>query len=279
MINRLFDSLISPATLSVVSVDDRTSDSKTRSNTVGAAWLLIIAVMLAMLVATPVQAQRGGRGGRGGPPPPAQVAAPIDITGYWVSVVTEDWKFRMVTPNPGAYDALTLNGEGRQVGDTWDPAADEAAGEACKGYGAPAIMRLAGRFHLTWEDDNTLRVDTDYGTQTRMFRFGPEAAGDPSLQGHSMAEWQGAPDGGGGLKVVTDNLTEGYIRKNGAPYSEQTTITEHYDLHTMPNGDQWLSVTTQVDDPVYFSRPLITSTDFKRLPDDQGWDPSPCSAR
>ncbi|HIC29820.1 MAG TPA: hypothetical protein EYO85_10355 [Rhodospirillales bacterium] len=163
--------------------------------------------------------------------------------------------------------------------DTWDPDADQAAGNACKGYGAPAIMRLAGRFHITWEDENTLRVDTDYGTQTRMFQFGPETPGEPSRQGHSVAEWQGAPGGGGGLKVVTDNLIAGYIRKNGAPFSDQTIVTEFYDLHSMHNGDQWLSVTTTVDDPVYFSRPLYTTTDFKMLPDDEGWDPTPCSAR
>jgi hypothetical protein len=237
----------------------------------------LIVMFVALSMAAPLEAQRGGRGG---PPPAAEAAAPIDITGYWVSVVTEDWKFRMVTPNPGVYDALTLNGEGRLAGDAWDPAADEAAGLQCKGYGAPAIMRLAGRFHITWEDPNTLRIDTDYGTQTRLFRFGAGGlAGERSWQGHSVAEWQAANGGGGGLKVVTDNLQEGYIRKNGAPYSEQTVVTEFYDRHTLPNGDQWLTVTTQVDDPVYFSRPLVTTTDFKKLADDTGWNPTPCSAR
>ena len=102
-----------------------------------------IPLILAWASATPALAQRGG------PPPPARDAAPIDITGYWVSVVTEDWKFRMVTPNPGVYDALTLNADGRRVGDTWDPEADEASGVACKGYAAPAIMRLPGRFRIT----------------------------------------------------------------------------------------------------------------------------------
>jgi hypothetical protein len=228
--------------------------------------------------ASTAAAQRGGRGGRGGPPQPAEVAAPIDMTGYWVSVVTEDWKFRMVTPNPGVFDALTLNAEGRRIGNAWNPEADEAAGAACKGYGAPAIMRLAGRFHITWEDENTLRIDTDYGTQTRLFHFDDAARGEPSLQGHSMAEWQGAPGGGGSLKVVTDNFSEGYIRKNGAPFSDETVLTEYYDLHTMPNGDQWLNVTTAVDDQVYFSRPLHNTTDLKRLPDDQGWNPTPCSS-
>jgi len=83
----------------------------------------------------------------------------------------------------------------------------------------------------------------------------------------------------GNLKVVTTNLRLGYVRKNGAPYSKNTVVTEYYDLNTLPNSDQWLTVTTKVDDPLYFSRPYLTSSDFKKLPDASGWNPTPCSAR
>lgn len=239
--------------------------------------ILAFTALILLSIAVPLEAQRGG--GRGGPPQSAQASAPIDLTGYWVSVVNEDWKFRMVTPNPGVYDGLPLNAEGRRVADSWDPDADEAAGRECLGYGAGAIMRLPGRFHFTWEDDNTLRIDTDTGMQTRRFHFDDAPPGAPSAQGHSVAEWQRAPGGGGGsLRVVTNNLTEGYIRKNGAPYSDQTRVTEFYDLHSMPNGDLWLNIATRVEDPVYFNGVAITTTDLKKLPDDQGWDPTPCSA-
>ena len=71
----------------------------------------------------------------------------------------------------------------------------------------------------------------------------------------------------------------GYVRKNGAPYSADATVTEYFDLHTMPNGDRWFTVTTKVEDPQYFSRPYITTSDFKKLPDGAGWRPAPCSAR
>ena len=250
--------------------------------------VLAVAVV-AILAAIPsdLYAQRGG-GGRGGRGASPREAAPIDLTGYWVSVITEDWKLRMVTPNKGVYETLTLNAEGRRVGDTWDPAKDEASGEQCRAYGAANIMRLPGRLHLTWQNDNTLRIDTDAGTQTRLFQFGPAATspGEPSWQGYSVAEWQssaagrGAPQQRGGtLKVVTTNLRAGYVRKNGAPYSNRTTVTEYYDINTLPNGDQYLTVTTKVEDPVYFSRFYLTSSDFKKLPDSNGWNPTPCSAR
>ena len=69
------------------------------------------------------------------------------------------------------------------------------------------------------------------------------------------------------------------MRKNGAPYSDKTIVTEYYDVNTMPNNDQLLTVTTKVEDPVYFTRQYVTTTDFKKLPTAAGWNPTPCSAR
>ncbi len=178
-----------------------------------------------------------------------------------------------------------MNAEGRRVGDGWDPARDEAAGEQCRAYGAANIMRLPGRLHVTWQDANTLRMDIDAGTQTRLFHFGaapPPAAA--SWQGQSIAQWEYAAGGrtgvrAGNLKVVTTNLRPGYVRKNGAPYSDKAVVTEYYDLNTLPNGDQWLTVTTKVEDSQYFTRAYITTSDFKKLSNATGWNPTPCSAR
>ncbi len=243
-----------------------------------------VVTIFLMLATASLGAQRGR--GRGAPASPREGAA-IDLTGYWVSVIAEDWKFRMVTPKKGVYDSLMLNAEGRRVAETWDPARDEAAGEQCRPYGAANIMRVPGRLHISWQDDNTLKIDTDAGTQTRLLHFADSAgagqppAGEPSWQGHSVAAWEHASRGfqGGNLKVVTTNLKPGYVRKNGAPYSAKTTVTEYFDRNTMPNGDVWLTVTTKVDDPVYARGPYLTTSDFKKLPDATGWAPTPCSAR
>ena len=246
----------------------------------GKGWM----VAMACLLASPAAIHAQQRGGRGTPAAPREAAA-IDLTGYWVSVITEDWKYRMVTPRKGVFDSLTLNAEGRRVGDSWDPARDEAAGEQCRSYGAANIMRLPGRVHVTWQDANTLRLDTDTGTQTRLFFFGAApTAGGPTWQGQSVAQWEYAGGGRGGvrtgnLKVVTTNLLPGYVRKNGAPYSGKTVVTEYYDLNTIPNGDQWMTVTTKVEDPLYFNRPYLTTSDFKKLPNASGWAPTPCSAK
>src|SRR5579864_676074 len=127
--------------------------------------------------------------GRGGPPPSpplaAKAAAPIDPTGYWVALITEDWRYRMSVPPKGDYSGVPLNPAGRKAADAWDPATDEAAGEQCRAYGAAGIMRMPTRLHITWQDDNTLKLETDAGTQTRIFHFGQSDGAGGDWQGFS----------------------------------------------------------------------------------------------
>ena len=99
-------------------------------------------------------------------------AAPIDLTGYWVSIVTEDWRFRMVTPPKGDYPNFLLNPAGAKLADAWDAAKDEAGRRSLQGVRRAQIMRVPGRFHITWADDRTLKIETDAGRQTRLLRFG-----------------------------------------------------------------------------------------------------------
>jgi hypothetical protein len=158
----------------------------------GVRWCHISGMATLVLAIAAVAGSRaiaqGGRGqGRGGPAPTGRAAAPVDLTGYWVSVVTEDWRYRMVTPPKGDYQSVPLNAEGRRVADTWDPSKDGA----CEAYGAAGVMRMPGRIHITWQDDSTLKIETDAGQQTRLLHFGtpPPPGGQRTLQGYSVAEW------------------------------------------------------------------------------------------
>jgi hypothetical protein len=219
--------------------------------------------------------------------------APKDLTGYWVSVVTEDWRWRMVVPDKGDFASVPLNADGRKAASNWDPAKDQAAGEQCRSYGAGALIRVPGRLHITWPDNNTLRIDTDSGTQTRLLHFGASqaATGAPQWQGYSAAAWDGIPTRGpqarkvtagedprGYLKVVTTHMRPGYLRKNGIPYSANASMEEYFDRFSEPNGDTWLVVTIIVTDPQYLTQPYVTHAQFKKLPDASGWDPTPCRA-
>jgi len=212
----------------------------------------------------------------------ARNAAPIDLTGYWVSYVTENWRYRMVTPAKGEYRRIPVSPAALPIINAWDPAVDERAGNQCKSYGVGAIMNVPTRLRITWQDADTLRIDTDAGRQTRLLRFTARASSSatPTWQGESIARWERvpAPDRGGSLRVVTTNMRAGYLRKNGVPYSERATISEHFDVAPIPDGGTLLLVTTIIEDPVYLNAPYVVSPHFKKEPDGSRWDPTPCSS-
>jgi len=270
-----------------------------------------------------------GQGRGGGPqgPQTGRALAPIDITGTWVSIVTEDWRWRMVTPPKGDVASIPVNAEGRKAAAAWNLEADNAAGNQCKAFGVGGIMRQPGRLRISWQDDETLKFEFSAGTQTRLLHFNPSARppAEKTWQGFSVAQWEGpgvgrglGPTGdgrqdprvtgggllsrdlpggggsglrggppprqlarinqGGNLKIVTTNFREGYLRRNGVPYSEQANITEYVHLlPTHPNGDVWLHVITIIEDPRYLTQPFYTSTSFRKEPNDAGFKPTPCS--
>jgi hypothetical protein len=243
-----------------------------------------IGVTLLLIGNTYAQGPGAGRGGAPPAPRTAKAASLFDITGYWVSVVTEDWRYRMVTPPKGDYAGVALNPEGRKIADAWDPAKDEAAGEQCRSYGAPNIMQVPGRIHIAWQDDQTLKIETDAGTQARLFYFGAAPGQGGGWQGVSKASWDLVAGGRGqppvgSLKVITTNLKPGYLRKNGVPYSVNAVLTEYFDRVNESNGDAYLVVTTTVEDPVYLTQPLLTASHYRKQADASGWKPTPCSAR
>jgi hypothetical protein len=268
---------------------------------------IIAAVTLACAMAATVSAQRGRGAGAPAAAQTPQAAAPIDLTGYWVSIVNEDWRWRMVTPPKGDYASVPISPEGRKVADTWDVSKDGS----CLAFGAAGVMRMPTRLHITWENESTLKIETDAGQQTRRLVFNKAMAppATKSLQGFSVAEWErytppgrgggggGAPPAGappaaragggapagapatprfGNLKVVTTQLSGGWLRRNGVPYSEDTTMTEFFDRFAAPDGAEWLVVTTIVADPKYLAQEFVTSTHFRREPNAAKWDPTPC---
>jgi hypothetical protein len=260
------------------------------------------ALVLAIVLACAAHLHAGQAPGRaGGPPPPnGRAGAPVDLTGTWVAVVTEDWLNRMVAPDPRDYTTVSqvMNAQARKVADSWTPAMDGR----CEAFGVGGVMRMPLRLRISWQDDFTLKIETDAGQQTRLLRFTRPGQPAPAasissqprtLQGDSAAEWirsGGAQDaflerqvgaaGGaqrwGSLRVVTRNMLPGWLRRNGVPYSENATVTEHFTRFTHPVAGDWFVVTTVVEDPTYLTQPFVTSSNFKKEPNDAKFNPVPC---
>lgn len=225
-------------------------------------------------------------------PPTPRAAAPIDLTGQWVSLVTDDWRWRMVVPPKGDVLYLPVNDAGRRMAEAWDPARDAAAGEACRGYGAGGIMHLPGRLRISWQDDATLKLETDTGQQTRLFNFGnTQPPAEASWQGFSRAVWElpgggrgrggrgGAPAArpGSSMRVATSRMRPGYYRRNGVPYGSNATMTEWFTVIGEPDGNAYLLVTKILEDAQYLNGPYVRTVQFKKESGTAGWDPIPCS--
>lgn len=215
--------------------------------------------------------------GRGGPPRTAKQAAPVDLTGYWVAVITEDWKYRMLPANKGDYEGLPLNPAARKAADSSNP----PPAEDCRNYGAASLMRQPGRLHITWQDDQTLKLETDAGTQTRLLSFVPSQIHGNDWQGISAASWENIPSGRGpantgSLKIVTTGMKPGFLRSNGVPYSANATLTEYFDRVDFPDGNSYLVVSTTVEDAANLTAPYLTAVHFKKQADASGWKPTTC---
>ncbi len=249
---------------------------------------MLLAVLL--LISPVGLLAQGGRGGAAGGPPAAQnakAAAPVDLTGYWVSIVTEDWIERMSPDSPPSG-----TGGARGVG-RGQAAAPPPVGEQCRVYAAAGSLRVPGRLHITWADDNTLKIEMDAGTQTRLLHFNatPPASGEKTLQGYSVANWDlgGGGRGGGGrggfggpaapagprwgsLNVVTTNMSGGYLLSSRSSYSDNAQLTEYFTKHS-DFGAEYFTVTAMIQDG---GNTRVTSSTFKKEATGAKFKPAGC---
>lgn len=242
--------------------------------------------------------------GRGGPPAgPARDTAPVDLTGTWVSLVTEDWIERMSPDSPASGSGGFGRGGGFGGGFGGRGGVPvPASSDPCRAYAAGGIMRMPGRVRISWEDDDTLLLEYDAGSQVRRFRFGD--SGEPpagnALQGASVASWSGgasggrggrgggrpggfgapggsqagpAPDRWGSLDVVTTNLSGGYLLTSRSNYGAGAVLTEHVRYHH-DFGNEYFTVTAIIEEGD--STSSMASSTFKKEPNGSRFNPTAC---
>jgi hypothetical protein len=127
----------------------------------------------------------------------------------------------MVVPGRGEYLNIPINQAAKDFADAWDRQKEESAGHECSAYGAPALMEIPARLHITWADDLTLKVETDAGHQTRLLHFASAPPVSAPLGG-SNPRYRDGPPPVGGVPSVAPGSRFGLTAEPAAPDTLQT---------------------------------------------------------
>lgn len=200
----------------------------------------------------------------------ANVLAQMDLSGEWAPAYHEDAFDRIPGPEIGDYAGLPLNDAARMRGDTFQADRISAVMQyQCRPHSADYGMRGLGNMRVTKEFEplhqRLIAFHTHmpaWGSQRTIWLDGrphPPAHAEHTFQGFSTGVWNGNQ-----LTITTTHLKANYHRRNEVPSSDQRTLTEHW----MRHGDV-LTVVTVVDDPVFFTEPLVRSQNWVLDPGQQ----------
>jgi hypothetical protein len=201
--------------------------------------------------------------------------AQIDFSGEWRPLIHEDLGHRVDEraiagpgagtgaggPRVGDYAGLPINDAARSKAESWDPriwAAPEH--QTIPHPGAYWVHAPGGLRVSRVVDDASGRV-----VGFRLYRVGGPGSttrtiwtdGRPHPPDYAAHTWQGFSTGrwnGETLIVETSHLKAGWVRRNGVPASDRTTLTQHMVRH-----GEYLTIVNIVSDPVYLDEPYVTS--------------------
>src|SRR5437867_1270199 len=155
----------------------------------------------------------------------------IDLSGDWSPVIHEDAQDRTGGPDLGDYTGLPINDAARLRADSWEATMLSLPEWQCRphpiGYitHGPSTLRISKEvspvsrqviaWHAEWlrSQDRPIYMDG---------RLHPSEDAPHTWMGFSTATWEGDM-----LSITTTHLKEGYIRRNGLPISDMTTMSEH----------------------------------------------------
>jgi hypothetical protein len=186
----------------------------------------------------------------------------------------EDQPERAPGPELGDYLGLPINDAARLRAAAWDASIQTLPEWQCRPHSADYIWRGPSNLRISKEVDPVSREITAFHAEwLRSVDRPVYLDGRPHPPADALHTWAGFSTGkweGNTLVITTTHLKEGYTRRNGVPRSDQATLSERW----IRNGD-FLTVMTIIYDPVYFTEPLVRTTDYE-LNVAQNMPPYPC---
>ncbi|HVY63978.1 MAG TPA: hypothetical protein VHH11_04070 [Gammaproteobacteria bacterium] len=198
----------------------------------------------------------------------ASAYAQTDFVGDWdqagggIFGFQEEFLDRGGGPDLGDYVGLPINDSLRYKASLYSPSWLTVPEHTCLPHPATYAYRSPGGLSVVKEYDpvtqklTAYRLYGTYGLARTIFMDGrahPPANARHTYEGFSTGRWEGNK-----LVVETSHLKAGFLRRNGIAHSDRAQMTEYFLRH-----DDYLTVVTAVDDPVYLDEPLVRSTDFR----------------
>jgi hypothetical protein len=188
--------------------------------------------------------------------------AQIMLVGEWSPRYHEDQPDRIPGPELGDYTGLPITEGARLAADTWDAARLTLREHQCKVHISPYIYYGPQQVRI-WEvkDPRTQEVVAiknylnTYEQERTIWMDGrphPPPWAPHTWMGFSTGRWEGDM-----LRVDTTHIKQEWIRRNGVPNSEKSTMVEYFIRH-----DDIMTHVVVWTDPVYLTEPLIRSQDF-----------------
>jgi len=78
---------------------------------------------------------------------------------------------------------------------------------------------------------------------------------------------------------LAGNVDAVEVRGLHKAYGQNVVLTEHWDHYKRPNGEEWLTITQQIEDPQNLRNVKLIAPVFKKEANGAKWDPTPCSSR
>jgi glyoxylase-like metal-dependent hydrolase (beta-lactamase superfamily II) len=196
--------------------------------------------------------------------PATSAFAQLDFAGAWDHpglFGQEDFNDRGQGPEIGDFPGLPLNEAGMRKAETYSGSWLSVPEHQCTPHPAayqtwgPNTLLINTQYERIRRVVEAIRLDGTYGLDRIVWMDGrphPPAEALHTFTGFSTGHWEGDS-----LVVETTHMKPGWLRRNGTPTSERARMIEHFSRF-----DDYLLVTTIVDDPVYFSEPFIRTTEY-----------------